>query len=80
MYFIIGFITIIALAYFMRMDFRNSLRPFQWVGVKLKGEVVNAKIVSVNNEMQTISILHNKEAIDVSFNNVYMPTWPEEWN
>ena len=64
----------------MRMDFRNSLRPFQWVGVKLKGEVVNAKIVSVNNEMQTISILHNKEAIDVSFNNVYMPTWPEEWN
>lgn len=71
---VLGVVTIIGLAFLMRANFRDNLKPFQVVGVMFKGEVSNFTIVSVNREMRTISVLHNKEAVDVSFDNVYMPT------
>lgn len=62
----------------MRSHFRDNLRPFQVVGARVKGEIVNVTIISVNKELRTISILDGKkEPIEISFDNVYLPTFKD---
>jgi hypothetical protein len=75
-YYILAILAVIAFVRIMRSNFRDNLRPFQVVGARIKGEIVNVTILSVNTELQTATVIDSdKNSIEISFNNIFVPSF-----
>lgn len=76
---VLGGLALYGLMRIIRSNFIESVKPLMTVGAKIKDQVINVKVLIVDKERRTMVVLEpdTKKHVEVSFDNIYAPTYRE---